>query len=163
LEASSARRDEFLLRAVEQYERTLKLDPEDLDAHYGLYQCFQMLGLPAPRVKVEGAGKTDEDALVGLSATLRDGKAAREDRLAAAAQLGLAVSALGREPTTAKAPKRPRFDLLAAQLRPAFHKESDPAVKAALAGVLGNVHRELHAIFKPDELARARATRIYRE
>ena len=61
-----------------------------------------------------------------------------------------------------KAPKRPRFEMLSANLRPAFHAEEDAEVKAAQAAVLAQVHRGLHAIFKPDELARAAATRTYR-
>jgi tetratricopeptide (TPR) repeat protein len=162
LEASAAGRDNFLVRAVEQYERTLAIDPEDLDAHYGLHQCFHLLGLAAPSPGT-GAAKTDEEALVQLSATLRDPRATAEARLAAAAGLTRALTALGREPTTAAAPKLPRFEQLSAQLRPAFHGEADPAVKAALAAVLGHVHRGLHAIYKPDDLARARATRLYRE
>src|SRR5205823_14525345 len=31
-------RDPFLTRAIEEYEKTLRIDPEDLDAHYGLAQ-----------------------------------------------------------------------------------------------------------------------------
>src|SRR5262249_49461619 len=36
-------RDQFLQRAVEQFERTLEIDSEDLDAHFGLYRCYTQL------------------------------------------------------------------------------------------------------------------------
>src|SRR5262249_44604176 len=50
-----AERDRFLKRAAGQYERTLKLDAEDLDAHYGLAQCYKQLGEEAPAgVVIEG-------------------------------------------------------------------------------------------------------------
>ena len=42
-------------------------------------------------------------------------------------------------------------------LRSAYDRE--PAAARPLAAV----HRELHALFKPDELARARTTRLYRD
>jgi hypothetical protein len=29
---------------VDAYERVLAIDPEDLDAHYGLNQCYERLG-----------------------------------------------------------------------------------------------------------------------
>ena len=35
-------------------------------------------------------------------------------------------------------------------------------MRAALAASLAAYHRESHAIYKPDEIARANATRIYR-
>ena len=50
-----------------------------------------------------------------------------------------------------------------AKLRPAFDAESEADVKAALAAALTVVHRELHGIFKPDEVARSTAARLYRE
>src|SRR5262245_55296181 len=97
LEAKAADRDRFLLRAIEQYERTLAIDPEDLDAHYGLYQSFHLLGLSAPRPGA-AAADTDEEALLTMSATLRDARATRKARMSAAVGLTRAVVTLGREP-----------------------------------------------------------------
>jgi hypothetical protein len=45
-----AERDRFLRRAVTHYERTLQIDSEDLDAHYGLNQCFTRLSESMPAV-----------------------------------------------------------------------------------------------------------------
>src|SRR5262249_33066052 len=54
-------RDRFLMRAVEHYERTLRVDSEDLDAHYGLAECFDRLGQAAVLlVAADGAGVPDE-------------------------------------------------------------------------------------------------------
>jgi tetratricopeptide (TPR) repeat protein len=163
-EAQPARRDPFLLRAVEQYERTLAIDPEDLDAHYGLYQCHSLLGRAMPRVTVPAGFDPDtrEDALVALSATLRDAGRAKEDRLKAAAELARAITKLDQEESKAWQGKRPRLDTLLAQLRPYFREEKDSELKAAASYVLARLHRGMHALLKPDELARGRATRAYR-
>ena len=60
-------------------------------------------------------------------------------------------------------PKLAAVRELIGKLRPAFHSERDPDVNGALAAVLGVLHRESHAIYKPDEIAEAHATRVYRE
>src|SRR5439155_866628 len=60
-------------------------------------------------------------------------------------------------------PKLPSIREAFGQLRPAFHAETDPDLKAALAAVLAVLHRESHTIYKPDEIARSTATQIYRQ
>ncbi len=153
-----------MLEAIEQYERTLRLDPEDLNAHYGLHQCFRLLGRAMPKVKLqEKTAGTDEASLQALGKALLDGKADKAARLEAAGRLAEAVSALGAEPISASQPKRIRFETLLAQVEPFFHQEGDPDLKAAAAHVLDKLHRELHAIFKPDDLAQSRAVQAHRE
>jgi hypothetical protein len=44
-----------------------------------------------------------------------------------------------------------------------YRVETDPVAKTALAFALSCIHRELHALFKPDELARSATTKAYRE
>jgi tetratricopeptide (TPR) repeat protein len=159
----SAARDAFLLEAIEQYERTLKLDSENEKAHYGLHQCFQMLGRPMSAVKLpDEAEKTDEASLLALADTLLDDKAEKSARRTAAGRLARAVTALGSEPISAKQPKRPRFELLLAKIEPYFHRQSDSELKEAAAHVLSRLHLELFRIFKPDELAQSRAMQAYR-
>jgi hypothetical protein len=59
-------------------------------------------------------------------------------------------------------PKLATIREVTAKVRVAFHSEPDASVQAALAKVLGVYHRESHEIYKPDEVARSNATRIYR-
>jgi tetratricopeptide (TPR) repeat protein len=157
-------RDRFLLEAIEQYNRVLALDPENVDAHYGLQECYRMLvGEARPAVTLpEPEKRTDDAALRSLSGVLRDGKAPRGQRLEAAQRLVEAAAALGREPADARMPKRMRFEALVADLRPYFAQESDPELKLAAARVLDELHRNLHAIFKPDDIAQSMAVREYR-
>jgi tetratricopeptide (TPR) repeat protein/uncharacterized membrane protein len=163
--SQSAARDPFLLEAIEQYQKTLRLDSENLDAHFGLFQCFEMLGEPiadwAEKLP-EKAAKTDEASLLELVRTLLDGKADKDARKESAVRLAQAVTALGAEPVSVKQPKRPRFELLLARIEPAFSSEKDADIKAALAHALASLHREMHKIFKPDELAQSIAVQKHR-
>jgi tetratricopeptide (TPR) repeat protein len=162
-ETSAARRDAFLRKAIARYESTLEFDPEDLDAHYGLTQCYRTLGLGLKAAPPAGEESTRAEALEALAGKLLDARAGREERLEAATRLGKAITQLGREKTAVKNQKRPRLDALVAKVRPFFERERDPDLRAAAAAVLGHLHRELHAIYRPDELATGRATARYRQ
>jgi tetratricopeptide (TPR) repeat protein len=164
LEGNNARtRDPFLVKAIQQYERTLQLEKEDLDAHYGLHQCYARLGGKAPESAVsEEKVATDEASLSALARDFRDGKTSKEKRLETVGRLAQAVIALGKEPTKADQPKRMRFEALITQLRPAFQDESDAELRAAAARALGYLHYEMYAIFRPDDVARSLAAKEYR-
>jgi tetratricopeptide (TPR) repeat protein len=156
-------RDPFLLEAIEQYERTLSIDPENLDAHYGLHQCFRLLGRAMPKVKAaEQAPATDEAAMQEMTRTLLDGTADQTARVETAARLARAVTALGAEAVSATRPKRLRFEALLPRIEAYFHRENDAALKTAAAHVLDKLHQEMHAIFKPDDIAQSRAVQAHR-
>src|SRR5581483_628769 len=123
LEPEPATRDPFLLRAVDYYERTLSLDSEDLDAHYGLSQCYAQLGQGATVSATELAPETDEAALNAASAVIADARQTAATRLAAAAKLKKSLDGLAKEPIRADRQRRPRLELLLAQLRPVFQTE----------------------------------------
>jgi tetratricopeptide (TPR) repeat protein len=161
-ESDPASRDPFLLRAIEQYKKTLELDKEDLDAHYGLSQCYNLLGL-SHDVEFGGEVKTDEATLLGLGAKIRDGQQSRAARLAAADELAAALARLQDELVVQSGPKRFRFEGIIRQLSPVFLQEQDGQLRAAEAQVLARAHGVAHATFKPDEIANARATSIYRQ
>lgn len=159
----SAERDGFLLEAIEQYERALKLDSENEKAHYGLHQCFQMLGRPMSRLTLtEETPKTGEASLLALTTTLLDDKTDKTERRTAAVRLARAIAALGAEPVSSKLPKRPRFELLLSRIEPYFHNEKDTEMQEAAAYVLDRLHLELFQIFKLDELAQSTAVQAYR-
>ena len=152
----------FLLRAIDAYERALAVDPEDLDSHYGLSQCYTRLGQDAPEDAKDEPQPVTADRLLALGAAVTNTKEPDAKRIAEAAQLGRALTVLGRQPPDPKAPKLPPLRELYDLLRPAFHAEKNDRVGEALAAALGHLHRELHTIYKPDDNARARTTELYR-
>jgi hypothetical protein len=87
-EDSEAERDKYLKKAVEQFEKTLTLDAEDIDAHEFLRQCYARLGgdlpadAPAPAPKNE-----DESHLFRLAQEFADTALPRDKRIAAAHDL----------------------------------------------------------------------------
>jgi tetratricopeptide (TPR) repeat protein len=160
----SAERDALLSRAVVQYERTLAIDSEDLDAHFGLSQCFTLLGQMQPwdAVVLLDLGPDDSWGLRAAAARFADPKEGKERRLQVAPSLVLAVKRFGEQPTTVEKPKLPVLLALIQRCRPVFD-ESDSELKTAAAQVLGALYQQTHAIYKPDENATSRTIRLYRE
>lgn len=154
---------DFLLRAVSAYERALAVDPEDLDAHYGLGQCYARLGDDLP-VSQSNEGKAAspqsvlETAMLAANATLP-----AEERITQAGKLGDLLISLGDQAPDPASPRLPALRESRQTLQAAFHVESNPKVQSAIATDLGHLHRELHKLYKPDDSARARATEIYRK
>ena len=149
----------FLLKAVDAYERALAIDPEDVDSHYGLYQCYDRLGqgieTPTPPAVTVAASHLKE-----LAGKLE--KAKPEQRLALARELAAAVSTLDKRVPNPREPILPDIRTLLDQIGPMFHSEKISSIQSALAGVLAELHRVAHEIYKPDELARAEPVAKYR-
>jgi tetratricopeptide (TPR) repeat protein len=162
-------RDDFLRRAVEEFERTLASESEDLEAHYGLKQCYELLGEEVAETVNLPAGKVAppeepelRQRLQDLAAVLADGKQTPEARRRAAAELGAAVEDFGHRPTDPERPKLPVLQALREQCRKLYLDRGDPQMQTAAAHVLGEVHRAMHAIYKPDENAKDRTVALYR-
>ena len=154
----SAAQAAFLAKAAERYEQVLAIEPEDLLSHYGLNQCYGLLGADAPGPDGSSVGTLDEVRRLA-AATLA---APSAGRARAAAQLADAVGKLGRLPPDANAPRLKPLQEVRLTLRKAYGDEADAAAREGLASALSALHRELHALFKPDELARAATARKYR-
>jgi hypothetical protein len=144
-----------LAKAIDAFERALAVDPEDLPSHYGLSQCYAKLAGDVGEVADEPAAGTVE-TVRELTTAVVAGPAS--GRSAAAGQLVRAVTALGRRAPDAQAPRLNTFQDARKALWEVYRAEPEPAV----AGALAAVHREIHALLKPDELARADATKKYR-
>lgn len=152
----------FLARAVAACERALAVDPEDLDSHYWLNQCYHKLGRGAP-LSPTPKNPVSTDRLKQLGEAVANKGSGSDQRVKAAAELAAAVTALGMRSPDPQSPKLPPIRALFNQLRPAYHEETDPGVRAAIAAVLAELHLVSHTIYKPDELARSRATQKYRD
>jgi tetratricopeptide (TPR) repeat protein len=152
---------EFLLRSVRAYERVLQVDPENLDAHYGLNQCYDRLGHAANRAGMPDRPITAQ-ILIDFADRLLDKSLALETRVANGAVLVPAVLAYGKAPPDPQAPRLPTIRSLISRLSPAYHDEQDPTARKVIAATLANLHLVSHTLYTPDELARARATAVYR-
>jgi len=118
-------REQTLRRAVAEYRQTLALEPEDLDAHYGLAQCFARL-----------AGNTASPVI---------------ER----------VEAIGHEPFNPSRPRLPELKALLAE-HAAGADDRDPGRRKQAWAALAAIHREIHALLRPDEQAIATAVSKYR-
>ena len=80
----------------------------------------------------------------------------------ATVSLAESLAKLGVRPPDASAPRLNALQELRGMLTKKYAGETDVETKAATALALSAVHRELHGLFKPDELARSYATKVYR-
>jgi tetratricopeptide (TPR) repeat protein len=157
-EPGSTEERKFLLRAIEQAERVLQLESEDVEAHDLLTRIYARLGSEI-RIANE-PGSTDFETLAKLARSLGQPGA---DRLAAVTQLVQGILTLNQSAASPNVPKLTILRDLLAQVRPLFHAETDREKQNQLAVVLAALHRVSHSIFKIDENARGEATRLYRE
>ena len=147
----SAGQRDYLQRAITAGGRVLALDSEDVETHDLLARSYARLSTGAG-----DAPPAADKSLADLAQTAADAKAGKDARLAAAKGFADGLPAT-------KDPALPVIKEQRPKLTAAFRDETDPDVKAALAGTLAALHRTAHGIYKPDELAQANATRIYRE
>jgi hypothetical protein len=81
-------RDKYLREAVEQFEKTLLHDAEDIDAHEFLRQCYSRLGWESRKIPAApGPKNADETYLLRLAQEFADAALSREKRVAAAQAL----------------------------------------------------------------------------
>ncbi|HKI34878.1 MAG TPA: multiheme c-type cytochrome [Gemmataceae bacterium] len=152
----------FLKEAVQEFQRTLGLDAENLDAHYWLAQAYSRLGESA----AGGARPAEAPKLADLeklTAHFFDPKAPADQRKAAAAELGPALEAFSAKSPDLKEPKLPFITDAIKQARKTFQDDPDAGVRTAAALVLGRLHLAAHAVYKPDDNAKDTTTKKYRE
>jgi tetratricopeptide (TPR) repeat protein len=163
-ETDFAEGDPFVWRAVEHFEATLRIDPEDVDAHYGLAQCFARLAWQAPSTSVsDKATPVTDDELKMLAGEVGDAAVALEVRRGACVKLSAALRSLGDEPSTPDRLKLPVLLALIRSVRPAAEANQEPGLRSLGLQLLGQLYRQTHGLYKPDDNARDRTVRLYRE
>jgi tetratricopeptide (TPR) repeat protein len=156
--------ERYLLRAVEAYEKVLAIESEDVETHFGLYQCYDRLGRGLSENLT--SSRPAAAALQALGDELADPAKRREAALTLMRDLPPFL-----DPTRPLAssdkppklyPKLPTVKLLIPKAREAYQAESDAETRRALAQVLSSLHSAANLIYKPDDQARAETTRKYR-
>ena len=144
----------YLLKAIQAAGTVLKYDAEDVEAHDLLKRCYSEIAVGIAR---NGPAQplSAEDATSQLSIAA-DVKQSAGSRIQSCMILANGLPGM-------PAPRLAPIREVIAQLRPAFQAETDANVRSAIAAALSIAHQESHAIFKPDEIAQANATRIYRD
>ncbi len=157
-------RDRFLRKAIEQFEKTLTIDSEDLDAHYGLTQCYRRLAedvatLDASPGKMFAAGMD----LRQYSKIFADPKEPADRRYHAGLLLAKEIVKWGDKPADPKQPKMLVIQALIEECAPVFHQQEKRELIPLAALVLGELHFLAHGIFKPDDNAADRTIALYRQ
>jgi tetratricopeptide (TPR) repeat protein len=155
--------DRILRASIQRFQQALALDSENLEAHYGMSQALRRLGRLVDLPEPAAAAGSSVDQIATLVEQLLDRKASDQVRRSAAGQLIPLLASLREQTPQPNKPQLPVFKSLIAQVQKGYDAETDPGTQAVLALVLGRLHGEVHLIYKPDDHARARATRLYRE
>ena len=158
-----AERDRFIRRAIEQFEKTLTIDSEDLDAHYGLGQCyFRLAESILPQINAEEKPSGAAADLAEIAKTLVDASQPRDRRVQAGTRFAQGLVAFGEKPLDPKQPKLLFLQKMIESCSAAYRQEQDPDISAALAFALGQLHFQTHAVVKPDDNAADRAVELHR-
>jgi hypothetical protein len=149
--------EEYLLRAVNAYERVLAIDSEDVETHFGLFLCYDRLSRDLDAAtKPQRPPTVDAAALQELGRALAN-PAGRDDAALALLRdmpvfLKLPLSDHRKPPKLT--PKLPTIRALIPQARSAF-QASTGETRLALAQLLAVMHNESNRAYKADDLARA--------
>jgi tetratricopeptide (TPR) repeat protein len=150
----------FLEKSIDAYRRTLAIDSENVDAHYGLGLAYNEMARTEESAQAPPASKeqpTIPDYLSGLVLKLSDTKASPDARRQSAHELEAAVSAFMNGPKPEfRSRLEPLYEVVE-KVGPLWQVEPDRSARAALAGALEVTHKSLHRMLKVDELAEGRA------
>jgi tetratricopeptide (TPR) repeat protein len=155
----------YMTRAIAAFRKTLAIDSENGDAHYGLGQAYAEFAPDrSPFEPWEGPPPTPEELIETAGSITADGTTPGA-RAESSRTLARQVEAFADEDA-----QRPAFasrvgtlievvDLLG----PTWGREADATAKAELSRALESSHKALHNLVRPDETAEGRAIRIARE
>ncbi|HEU5118722.1 MAG TPA: tetratricopeptide repeat protein, partial [Isosphaeraceae bacterium] len=166
--ADSPDRPRLLQEAIDAYRRTLAVDSENVDAHYGLGLAYselaRVLSPQEPQAKTTEAAKpaTTPESLLKLATQAADTTTSDSARIGAAQRLTRSVPAFVNAPRPEFGSRlQPLLDVDAALAGPCLEaRKSD--LRAALSKALGVTHSTLHTLYRPDETAQGVAQKLAR-
>jgi len=161
----SPERLEWFHKLIAIYRRTIAIDSENVEAHFGLGLAYSELGRNGETAAVDpDSGSTPTaESIRALTAQAADPKATPGDRATAARRLGRAVSRFVSGPRQEFSSRLNPLHEVVETLGSAYPLEPDRETQIAMAGALSTTHKALHAMFKPDETAEGRAVAIARK
>jgi tetratricopeptide (TPR) repeat protein len=157
----AAERERWYRAAIDAFQKTLEIDPENIEAHKSLSEIFGILSRDAasgdePTLELDASGPAlDASALRRLAAEFADSGRSPESRAKAAESLAGAVPPFLRAERDAFESRVSVLVDLLVQAAPVHRNASENTTLArAAARVLHVLHRELHQTYKPDDNAR---------
>jgi tetratricopeptide (TPR) repeat protein len=160
-------RERFVRAAVDAFQHTLRIDPEDFTAHFNLKELYGILAdreldsSQEPDTASEPPNSpVNAASLQQWARQVADSQMATDSRIEAARQLASTIRPFLAMPRDRFESRLATIVDLLRQIEPVFYAEPSTAseLTKALANVLHKLHGELHAIYKPDDNARAAVT-----
>src|SRR5262249_52121830 len=152
---ASPDRPKLLAETIEAFRKTIAIDSENVDAHYGLGRAYDELARISGKGSAEPASKPDEardvtpESLVALAE-----KASGADARTRSADRAVAARGLARDIVRFINSPRPEFGSRLTPLLDVMDRlagpcasEPDPATRAALAKALAVTHTTLHSLY----------------
>src|SRR5262249_1654614 len=129
----SPERRDYLMKAIAAYRRTLGIDSEDVEAHYGLAQAYKDPTWKSPRA-AEGPSEKegDSDVMGQLGRAMAEPKATADIRRDGARQLAEQVVAFMRGPRPKYESRLEPLHEIVERLGPAWERETDDAARGAM-------------------------------
>ncbi|RUL88222.1 tetratricopeptide repeat protein [Tautonia sociabilis] len=153
----------FMAKAIATFRRTLAIDSENGDAHYGLGRAYaEFVPDRAPLEPLEGPPPTPE-ALIEAAEAVANREAAAADRAQKARTLARDIDAFVTGPRPEFASRVGTLIEVVDRLGPAWEAADDPEARGEVSRALEAAHKALHNFVRPDETAEGRAQRIARE
>jgi tetratricopeptide (TPR) repeat protein len=162
-EKDSPERSRLLKQAIMRYQQALRVDSEDLEAHFGLSQCYKLLGEKFVGPAAQIAGDVDKESLIKLSEQFADDGKSRAERMALASQLCQGVLAFDALPSRPDRLKLDAWKLMIKNCERVFQQAGDPELECGCAHLLGLLYRAAHALYTPDNHAQNETVRLYSE
>ena len=150
-------------RAIATFERTLAIDSENADAHFGLAQAFADFVSDRASLEPWEGDPPKPEELVSAAETITSAEDASKTRASNYRTLARQINAFVNGPRPAFASRVGTLIEVVGVLGPEWVTEADPSVRSELARALETSHRALHNFVRPDDTAEGRAMRIARE
>ena len=161
----SPARLEFMLKSVATYRRTIAIDSENVEAHYGLGLAYAELA-SGEEIRPEVAPSSTPATAGSIRSTTAEVVApgsTGEARADAAGRLARAVVGVRRRDLARHSPLASTRSTRWSNPGLGVRRRSRPEGRAAMARALAATHKALHSMFKPDETAAGRAAAIARK
>lgn len=156
----------FIRKSIATYRRTIEIDSENVEAHYGLGLNYDELARSESdksETLPEDGSNGGAEALAFLVSEIVNLEKPVAERAEQARNLEWAVNAFLKTAPEAEVSRLNPLHDIVAKLGKSYDSQIAEWAKPAFAKALATTHKGLHAMLKPDETAEGRAVAIARK